>query len=161
MMRQILALLFVSTTGLIGIARAQKPPHKQQKSVEAVKQEVLQFEATRNRELVKGDTKALAGMYADGLIWTNPRGARLTKDQILAEMRSGTEKFIAIHHKDKQVRVYGDTAVLNAYTTSTVRYKGVSSNYPRRFTNVYIKRNGHWLLIVHQATPVLADRSAE
>ena len=161
MMRQILALLFVLTTGLIGIGRAQPPLQKQPAADDAVKQEVLQFEAARNQALVKNDRKTLAGMYAGGLIWTNPRGARLTKDQILAEMKSGTEKFIAIHHTDKQVRVYGNTAVINAYTTSTVRYKGVTSNYPRRFTNVYIKRDGRWLLIVHQATPVLANRAAK
>lgn len=158
MMRQTI-LLFALTIGLIGIARAQEPAQKQSNSVEAMKQEVVQFEAARNRALVKNDTKTLAHMYADGLLWTNPRGQLLTKDQILAEMKTGTEKFILIHHKDRQVRVYGNTAVLNAYTTSTVRYKGVTSNYPRRFTNVYIKRDGHWLLIVHQATPVLASRA--
>jgi len=162
MMRQIFSLLvfFALTCVMIGAARAQEHAYKQSNSIEAIKQEVIRFEAARNRALVKNDTKALASMYADGLLWTNPRGQLLTKDEILAEMRSGTEKFIAIRHKDRHVRIYGDTAVLSAYTTSTVRYKGITSNYPRRFTNVYIKRNGHWLLIVHQATPIVANQAA-
>lgn len=161
MKRQTLLLFFVLTIGLAGIAGAQEPAQKQSNSVEALKQQVIQFEAARNQDLVKNDTKTLAHMYADGLLWTNPRGQLLTKDQILDEMKAGTEKFIVIHHTDRQVRVYGDTAVLNAYTTSTVRYKGVASNYPRRFTNVYIKRDGHWLLIVHQATPIVANQVAK
>ncbi len=114
------ALLFALCAGLTGIARAQGTAQKQANSVEALKQEVIQFEAARNRALVKNDAKKLATMYADGLIWTNPRGQRLTRDQILAEMKAGTEKFIVIHHKDRQVRVYGDTDPKPTRTTVQV-----------------------------------------
>jgi ketosteroid isomerase-like protein len=121
------------------------------------KKEVLKFEEERNQALLRGDTETLDHMYADELAWTNPSGEILTKAQVLASLKSETQNFFTIKHDDRSLHVYGDTVVLTAHTVSTERYKGNTFNYPRRFTNVYIKRDGRWELIAHHATPVAAQ----
>jgi ketosteroid isomerase-like protein len=116
------------------------------------KKEVLKFEEERNQALLRGDTETLDHMYADELAWTNPSGEILTKAQVLANLKSETQNFFRIKHDDRSLLVYGDTVVLTAHTVSTERYKGNTFNYPRRSTNVYIKRDGRWELIAHHAT---------
>lgn len=126
-------------------------------SVEQLKQEVLKVEAERNAAIMKGDVATLDKMYSDEIAWTNPRGELLTKSEILSHLQSGEQKFFSIKHSDRQMHVYGNTVVMTVFTRSSVRYKGKTSDAPRRFTNVFVKENGHWLLVVHHATPVLPN----
>jgi ketosteroid isomerase-like protein len=161
--REVISVKIVSALVLGGVllvsvgAQAQDIDSGTSASAERLKQEVLKVEAERNDAIVKGDVAALAKMYSDEISWTNPRGELLTKSQVLSHLQSGEQKFFSIKHSDRQMHVYGNTVVMTVFTRSSVRYKGKTSDAPRRFTNVFVKENGHWLLVVHHATPVLPD----
>lgn len=143
---------------LIGVAAYSQGPHATKSApVAELKNEVLKVEDERNDAIMKGDIATLDKMYANEIAWTNPRGELLTKSQVLAHLGSGEQKFFSIKHSDRQIHVYGNTVVMTVFTRSSVRYKGKTSDAPRRFTNVFVKDNGHWLLVVHHATPVLPD----
>jgi ketosteroid isomerase-like protein len=139
-------------------ARSQGPAPKSSASVDAIKAEVVKVEAERNDAIMKGDIATLDKMYSDEIDWINPSGELLTKSQVLDHLKSGEQKFFSIKHTDRQMHVYGDSVVvMTVYTRSTVRYKGKTSDSPRRFTNVFVKQNGRWMLVVHHATPVLSQ----
>ena len=53
---------------------------------------------------------------------------------------------------DFAVRIYGDTAVAAGLSDSKVAYKGKPSGGALRFTRVYIKRDGSWVMIASHAT---------
>jgi ketosteroid isomerase-like protein len=123
--------------------------------VDQVKAEILHIEEVRSKAMLAHDTAVLSNLYADDLSWTNPSGEVLTKAQVLADLVSGKQKFFTIAHDDIRLHVYGLTVIADGRSTSTLRYKGkVSRGIVRRFMNVYVKRNGQWLLIGHQQTVV-------
>jgi len=93
-------------------------------------------------------------IYADDLVFVNTRGTLLTKAQRLEDLRSGSLKFISFGRDSYSLRAYGDTVIMAGRATSVVEYQGKLNRVPRRFTNVYIKLNGQWRLVAHQATTI-------
>jgi ketosteroid isomerase-like protein len=157
-MKSLKSLLFGLVVFTCIGAHAQVPGPKSSDKVEAIKAEILKVEDERNAAIMRGDTATLDKMYSDEIAWTNPSGELLTKAEVLAHLKSGEQKFFSIKHSDRQLHVYGDNVVvMTVFTRSTVRYKGKTSDAPRRFTNVFVKQNGQWMLVVHHATPVLAQ----
>jgi ketosteroid isomerase-like protein len=138
---------------LCGLARAQSPSGEAA-DPEAIKREVLKVEQEQDEAVAKSDVKVLDRIWADGLVYTTPTGELVTKAQHLADFRSGVRKFDTMKHDNFHVRVYGDTAVLTARSTSTLHYKGQVSVGPRVFTNVYVKMDGRWQLVSHHVTDV-------
>ena len=68
-------------------------------------------------------------------------------------MKSGAWKFSSDVREDGlTVRVYDDTAVAAGVSDSKGTFKGRPFAGLLRFTRVYVKRDGRWLMIVSQAT---------
>jgi len=155
MMRRILLAPLLAVS-LVGFAKAQGTTGNEA-DTEEIKKEVLKAEDEQNQALQRGDTDVLGHIYADDLAYTNADGKILTKAQHLAEFRSGIRKFDSIRRDDINLHVYGNTVVLTGRSTSTLQYKGKVTKGPRRFTDVYIKRDGRWLLVAHQVTDVAKE----
>ena len=67
-------------------------------------------------------------------------------------------RFLApMKHDDILIRVYGNTVVLTGRSVGTFNYNGKVSEGPRRFTNVYVKKDGRWQLVAHQSTDTKKD----
>ena len=153
-MRIVNRLVLGSLMAVCVLGRSQAVAPASQGSPAVLEKEVLKVEDERNAAIMKGDVATLDKMYSNEIAWTNPHGELLTKSQVLSHLQSGEQKFFSIKHSDRHLHVYGNTVVMTVYTRSSVRYKGKTSDAPRRFTNVFVKQNGNWLLVVHQATPV-------
>lgn len=143
-------VLVAALSGGVGVQSASG----ESPEVEKIKQEVLQVEREQDEAVAKSDTKVLDRIWADGLVYTTPTGELVTKAHHLADFQSGVRKFDSMKHDNFQVRVYGDTAVLTARSTSVLHYKGQVSAGPRVFTNVYVKMDGRWQLVSHHVTDV-------
>ena len=152
-MRRIVVLPLAALV-LIGAAKLRAVGEKNAESVDEIKKEVIKFEDERNAAILKHDTATLDRMYADEITWTMSNGDLLNKSQVLANIGSGNQLLSSISHHDRAWHVYGDTVVETATSSSTERYRGNNITVPRRFTNVYVKRNGEWKLIVHTVTPL-------
>jgi len=121
---------------------------------EAEKTQVLKVEAQVNKALVAGDTDVLGRIYADDLSYTNQIGEVLTKSEVLAGLKTGNIKLPTLGRQDIRLHAFDGTVVLTGISTSTLRYKGVVTNKPRRFANVYVKQNGQWRLVAHSVTEI-------
>lgn len=152
-MRRIVVIPLMAVV-LIGIAKVAAADQNDANSVEEIKKEVLKFEDDRNAAILKHDTATLNRMYADDLTWTMSNGDLLNKSQVLKNIGSGNQLLSSISHHERTLHVFGDTVVLTATSSSQERYRGNNITVPRRFTNVYVKRNGQWQLIVHTVTPL-------
>jgi len=86
-MRRIL-LISLLTVALAGAARAQGTGRSQ--SDAQTEEEVLKVEREKDQAMQKGDLATLTRVYADDLIFVNPRGEVLSKAQRLADVRPGT-----------------------------------------------------------------------
>jgi ketosteroid isomerase-like protein len=153
-MRRILWLP-LATVVLAGLV--QGPKLKAAEGDEEVKKEILELEEKQNQLFLKADVNFLARIYADSIDWTRPTGEPLTKAQVLANLRSGKEKYNSITHDDLKVHVYGDTVVVTGHSTTNLQYDGKVFSSPRRFANVWVKQGGQWRLVVHHVTPIAGE----
>jgi ketosteroid isomerase-like protein len=116
-------------------------------------QEIRAMEKLWNESRVRADIAALDRLLADGWTVTHGDGTINSKGEYLADLKSGDRKFFAdVKQDDFSVRIYGDTAVAAGLSDSKVEYKGKPSGGALRFTRVYVKRDGRWVMIVSHAT---------
>jgi hypothetical protein len=134
---------------LTGFARAQEATRGE--SDEAVKAEVLKVSGRFDEARAAKDRATIERILADGLSWT-ARGDRLNKAQVIADILSNNLHFKSFAHDSVAVNVFGNTAVLTGHSTSVLEYKGKLFDAPRLFTDVYVKLDGRWQLVVHHVS---------
>jgi len=133
-------LVLVPSARLVGIAADAE-------------QDIRAMEKLWNESRVRADVAALDRLLADGWTVTHGDGTINTKAEYLADLKSGARKFFAdVKQDDFSVRIYGDTAVAAGLSDSRVEYRGKPSGGALRFTRVYVKRDGRWVMIVSHAT---------
>jgi ketosteroid isomerase-like protein len=140
------------TATLSGVLVTQEHPTASQAA--AIQKEILSIEAQKSDAMQKGDAKVLEEIYGDSLIFVNARGKILTKQDRVKEFASGSVKYSSFRQGDYRFHLYGNTTVLTGVACSVVEYHGRVNQTPRRFTSVYVKLNGHWRFVAHQATLV-------
>ena len=132
--------------------------------------------AERMKAHVEGDTEKIASSLADEYLQTDIYGYVQDKTAWLDEyfkplaelIKAGKFRWDTFNEKDVRIRAYGDSAVV----MGSLEAKGTGARADRerhtwvadpstsfsgtlRFTRVYIKRNGKWLLVaVHNAVPL-------
>jgi ketosteroid isomerase-like protein len=116
-------------------------------------QEIRAMEKLWNESRVRADVAALDKLLDEGWTVTHGDGTINTKREYLADLKSGARRFFAdVKQDDFTVRVYGDTAVAAGLSDSKVEYHGKPSGGALRFTRVYVRRDGRWVMIVSHAT---------
>ena len=118
----------------------------------AIEKEILAIETQKNDAMQKGDVKVLEPIYGNSLIFVNARGQVLTKQDRLREFDSGSVKYQSFFQGDYRFHIYGSTAIVTGIACSVVDYHGRVNRIPRRFTSVYVKLEGQWRFVAHQAT---------
>lgn len=142
-------ITFVALTGLIaGYALADEPTGTAGDSVAAVKDILIQIEHQWGDAMVKGDVPAFSQCVADDWILTTSNGSRITKQIAQADLREGALMIESFQLDDVIVRVYGDAAVVLGLITEKSSLRGQDTSGQRRFTDVFIKREGRWQAVV-------------
>jgi ketosteroid isomerase-like protein len=115
--------------------------------------EIRALEKLWNESRVRADVPALNTLLADDWTVTHGDGTINTKAEYLGDLKSGARTFFAdVKQDDFSVRIYGDTAIAAGLSDSKVEYKGKPSGGALRFTRVYVKRDGRWVMITSHAT---------
>ena len=129
----------------------QAPPTSEDQA--ATRDEIVKLDSELNRQLVTGAWDGYAGHLAADFLYTSRDGTTRSKEQVLADFRSGTTKFLDIQPETMVVHIYGDTAVANGHRTDVIRQNGKVLTHPGRFTETFIRRDGRWWLVALQLTP--------
>ncbi len=109
--------------------------------------EVLNREQQRVQLLTAGQFDELAAMLSPTLTYTHSSAALETKEQFLESLRSGRVVYKSLKHRDVEVRLATpDVAILNGLSDVEVVTDGKPQAVPLRFTMVYVRRNGTWLM---------------
>jgi hypothetical protein len=142
---------------LCGLVKAQESAKTE--TDEEVKKEIMQLEQDKIASLEKGGAAAadwIEKHYVDDLDCIGSGGGAgiCTKAEMAAEHRSGERKLRIVHHDDFKVRVYGTTAIMTFRGNNVMERKGKTITGVVRTTDVYVKLNGEWRIVVHQVTPV-------
>lgn len=102
------------------------------------------------------DAKALANLWSDDLVVTNPLNKFVNKQQVLGMVDSGFLVITSYDRSIEYVRVYGDTVVVAG--SETVVWGGKMPNAGKtehlRFTGVWMKQGGRWQEVARHANIV-------
>ncbi len=133
--------------------------------------EIRSLMAQARKASLEGDSDKIASLMADEYLQTDISGHVQDKATWLKEyfnpiaglIRAGKLRWEVYDRKDVQIRIYGDSAVVIGaleakgsgarfvpQTHTWVADPNASFSWTLRFTHVYIKRNGKWLLAALQ-----------
>lgn len=119
-------------------------------------EDVRKLNAEEVDAFLHNDPKAMASIWSDDLVVTNPLNKFVNKQQVLGMVNSG---FLVITSYDRQieyVRVYGDTVVVAG--SETVVWGGKMPNAGKtehlHFTGIWMKQGGRWQQVARHANIV-------
>jgi ketosteroid isomerase-like protein len=103
--------------------------------------------------LLRRDVAALEKIWADDYVFVNASGEVLTKQQRLANVKSGATALDSINEDENlAVRVYQNSAVTTNRVTIKGQYSGQSVSGQYRSTMVWVKSSAGWQLVSNQLT---------
>ncbi len=120
-----------------------------------IRHEIDHLEERWREALMKQDAGTMGTLLADDYMAITANGTLQTKDQALANIRSGRMHFTTLDVSDKKVRFYGQTALV----TSQAQVKGstadgeIAGDY--RYTRVYVRDSqGNWKIVSFEASKI-------
>ena len=152
-----LLVMSISAAGILPFARTAcgQAVHPT-KTDDAAEQEIRKLNAQEIEAFLQNDPKAMARLWSDDFVVTNPLNKFVTKQQVLGMVESG---FLVITSYDRQIeylRLYGDTAIVAG--SETVKWGGRMPNVGKtehlRFTAVWMKQAGRWQEVARHANIV-------
>ena len=133
---------------MAGLPRAQKHERRH---------EIDHLEEVWRNALLTDNTAAMNSLLADDYMAITPAGTLQTKEEALANLRSGRMHFTTLEITERKVRFYGTTALV----TSTADVQGttpdgdLSGSY--RYTRVYVEGPpGVWKIVSFEANRILS-----
>ena len=120
----------------------------------AVRTKIIALEKAWNQAYKMGDTHALNDILDNEIVLINDDGSVQSKHEFLASVKATNSQEQQVAPESMTVHVFGDTAV----ATGVFRAKGVEGGKPytrrERFVDTWILRNGRWVCVATNATPV-------
>jgi uncharacterized protein (TIGR02246 family) len=123
-----------------------------------VEAEVRRLLEEGRKAFLSADVDAIAKVYADDFVVTNPFNKFLTQNEVVEMVRNGTLRFKEFTREVQYVRQYGDDTVIAAGEERGVwggKLPTAGQPLHLRFTVVFRKREGRWQIVARHASMVL------
>lgn len=95
---------------------------------------------------------------AEDYVLVTPTGAVKGKRDIVRELSTPGMRMEPFDTSEVQVRMYGEAAVVTGRMRQKFVLGGMQYTNDVRYTDVYVKRKGRWLLVSAHASTVAAKR---
>jgi ketosteroid isomerase-like protein len=127
----------------------------QEDSTSSVQTKIVALEKAWNQAYKLGDTRALDKLLDDQIVLINDDGTIQTKADFLASVKPAKSQEQQVAPESMSVHVFGNTAI----ATGVFRAKGVEAGKPytrrERFVDTWVYKDGNWVCVATDATPVL------
>lgn len=120
----------------------------------AARAQVLALEKAWNQAYKAGDSKALDAILDNSLVLVEDDGSLKTKSEFLGSVKSSNVNQEQVAPESLTVRVFGDTAIAIGVIAVKETKGGKSVVHRERFIDTWIKKNGSWICIATDATPM-------
>ena len=129
-------------------------------------QEILQIHKSLDQAYLNKDATTFERVMADDYIISGVSGKMMNRTQALEDMRkeftNANYKVLSATTDDVKVKVSGNMAFVTGNWASTTTPTNASNAEPHkdtgRFTNIYEKRNGKWMLVAEHWSEAQHDR---
>src|SRR6266480_6597636 len=115
--------------------------------------DVRMVERARFEAMMHHDVASLDTLLDDGLTYHSGGGVQ-TRQQFINTIKKQQLVYELIQPGPVRVRVYDGLALATGRSAMRVRNSAGLSSYSVKFTEVYIRRDGHWLLTAWQTKRV-------
>jgi ketosteroid isomerase-like protein len=122
------------------------------------KDELVKLEAAWSKASVAKDAAEVSKIVAPDWAGQNAGGKLMTRDKMLADMKSGVDAATSMTNHDVHVRLIGDIAIVQGSDDEKSTHMGKDTSGTYTWTDVFQKRAGHWVAIASQSTPVAHDK---
>jgi uncharacterized protein (TIGR02246 family) len=119
-------------------------------SIDNDEQQILALHKAGDRALMSADLAVLAQIFADDYVQYNEAGKAFTKQDVLESFRSGGIRYPSIVSTGRQIRVFGDTAIVHGAESDEVESGGKRFSVRYVYLDVLRKQNGEWKLVASQ-----------
>jgi hypothetical protein len=128
----------------------------------SVEQEILKISDAHISALIRGDLDTFESYHAEDYTEIRAHGRLYNRGPLALMMKASKAAGSKVERydlKNRKVRVYGDTAVLTGEYSRKgygIRRDGQKVEYDDQglFTDVYVKKQGRWLLVHNQDTAI-------
>jgi ketosteroid isomerase-like protein len=120
-----------------------------------LRHEIDQLDEAWRTAILKSNASAIDALLAEDYMAISPSGTLQTKEQMLADLRSGRLHFTVLDVFDRRVRFYGSTALV----TSLAQVQGTSAegilSGSYRYTRVFVRDpRGAWKIVSFEASKI-------
>jgi len=119
-------------------------------------EEVRRFNDEEVEAFLQKDPKAMARLWSDDFVVTNPLNRFVNKQQVLGMVESGFLVITSYTRQIEYLRVYADTVIVAG--SETVLWGGKMPNAGKvehlRFTGIWMQQHGRWQEVARHANIV-------
>jgi ketosteroid isomerase-like protein len=149
----------VAVLVFVSLSMACAQGHKSQSSGSGgssadAEKEVRAASEEYDRAMKAQDVAALEKVFLSGAQVIEDRGKVLMASEIVANARAGTTKYEEGRSEDVSVQVHGDTAIVRGTWVQKGTIKDQAFAGRLRYSTVYVKHDGRWLVISDQVTAI-------
>lgn len=149
----LLATIVICT--LIGSA-----PGQNVKQDNALEQRIRALELEETNAVLRSDVTALEKLWAEDFTVNNPNNQiSRGRKEVLDRVRSGLIKYSSFVREIEQVSFYDNMVIVMGLEVVTPigNAPRAGQTVRRRFTNIWMKRKGNWLLAVRHANVICQE----
>lgn len=154
-MKKIIFMIPIAILIATGLMMGQNA--KQRNDREA---EIRRIDSAEADAILRNDAAAAEAFYADDIVVNNPRNAITNgKQALVALIKTGGIHYSSFVREIELVRFQGETAIVMGKETVKPdgNAPGAGQTIERRFTNMWMKRDGKWLLIARHANIICSN----
>jgi ketosteroid isomerase-like protein len=118
----------------------------------AAKQEILRVEGELLHAWETGDAATVRRDLDPSFTLVDSKGNITDYAANVAEVEKRDPAYTVFRNRDQAVRVYGDSAIVIGITRVEGASGGTQFKAEFRFTDTWVKRDGHWKLVASHAT---------
>jgi len=155
--RMMRALVFLSIAGALALAVCAQKPHSGMPRAQKheSRHEIDQMEEAWRDAVLKENATVMDSLLAADYIAITPNGTMQSREETLANLRSGAVHLTAIEFFDRKVRFYGNTALVTCRTEVTGTTPGGEISGSYRYTRVYVQdAQGKWKIVSFEANKI-------
>lgn len=122
--------------------------------------EIRKIDLAEADAILRNDAAAAEAFYADEIVVNNPRYTiTYGKQALMALIKTGSIHYSSFVREIEKITFQGETAIVMGKETvkPVENAPGAGQTIQRRFTNIWMKRDGKWLLIARHANIICAN----
>jgi ketosteroid isomerase-like protein len=137
---------------------ADEPPGSLATRVNSIEDALIKIEHDWGNALLKAEVAAWSRCLGDDWVLTTSDGMLVTKPMALADLKEGALRIESFRLDDVKVRVYGDAAIVSGLITEKSKFRDKDTSGVRRFTDVFVKRDGGWQAVASHESDVSTSK---